>query len=243
MLVKVIFGYVLILALITCLLFVLIKKTRTYYIKSIYILLIAFVITIPYLIYTYQLTHKFFYWGNAGGMSLYWMSTNYDQELGDWKGNNLQNSQFPVAYGSVEGDSILQMNHRQDIALVLKQPELGRDSLFKKMALNNIRKRPKKFLRNCFYNISRMLFNFPYSYTYQDEGAISNIITGSLIFWSSLIAAVFSLINWRRLIYPVKFLGLITLIYLLLTTALSAYPRMFDVIVPVFLFWIATCRC
>jgi hypothetical protein len=32
---------------------------------------------------------------------------------------------------------------------------------------------------------------------------------------------------------------LITLVYLLLTAALSAYPRMFDVILPVLLFWVA----
>jgi len=167
------------------------------------------------------------------------MSTNYDQEYGDWKTNDLHNAQFPVQYESAEGDSILKMDHGHDIALVLKQTEIGRDSLFKKIALNNIRQRPRKFIRNCFYNISRMLFNTPFSFTYQDAGSVSNIITGSMILWSSLIAAVLSIINWRRMIYPVKFLLLITLVYLLLATTLSAYPRMFDVIVPVLLFWIA----
>ena len=238
-LVKIIFAYVILLALLVCLILLIIKKVKTYYIRSVYILLIAFMVTVPYLFYTYQLTHKVFYWGNSGGMSLYWMTTNYDLEFGDWKSNNLHNAQFPVQYESAEGDSILKRDHQQDIALILKQSEIGQDSLFKKMAFNNIRQRPKKFIRNCFYNVSRMLFNFPYSFTYQDAGSISNIITGSLIFWASLIAAVLSIINWRKIMYPVKFLLFITLVYLLLTTALSAYPRMFDVIVPVLLFWIA----
>jgi len=238
-LVKIIFAYVILLALLVCLVLLIIKKVKTYYIRSVYILLIAFMVTVPYLFYTYQLTHKVFYWGNSGGMSLYWMTTNYDLEFGDWKSNNLHNAQFPVQYESAEGDSILKRDHQQDIALILKQSEIGQDSLFKKMAFNNIRQRPKKFIRNCFYNVSRMLFNFPYSFTYQDAGSIGNIITGSLIFWASLIAAVLSIINWRKIMYPVKFLLFITLVYLLLTTALSAYPRMFDVIVPVLLFWIA----
>lgn len=238
-LVKILFGYVILLALLACLVLLIIKKIKTYYLKSVYILLIAFLVTIPYLFYTFHVTRKVFYWGNAGGMSLYWMSTNYDQEYGDWKEMNLHNSQFPIQYGSREGDSILTMDHKQDMALIFQQTEIGRDSLFKKMAINNIRQRPKKFLRNYFYNVSRMLFNFPYSFTYHDAGSIGNIFTGSLIFWASIIAAILSVINWRKMIYPVKFTLLITLTYLLLAGALSAYPRMFDVIVPVLLFWIA----
>lgn len=45
---------------------------------------LALLICSPYLVYTYALTGKIFYWGNSGGLSLYWMSSPHPQEFGDW---------------------------------------------------------------------------------------------------------------------------------------------------------------
>ncbi len=44
----------------------------------------ALIWCVPYLLMTYSLTGKPFYWGSSGGLSLYWMSTPYDTEMGDW---------------------------------------------------------------------------------------------------------------------------------------------------------------
>ena len=85
-----------------------------------------------------------------------------------------------------------------------------------------------------------MLFNFPYSYSYQDGAIVGNIIRGSLLLWSSLIGIAVTLLNLKRVIYPVKLLLLLTGIYLALSGALSAYPRQLDVMVPVLLFWLGT---
>ena len=82
-----------------------------------------------------------------------------------------------------------------------------------------------------------MLFNFPYSYSYQDASILSNIITGSLILWGSVTGIILTFINWRSIIFPVKLVLLITGIYLALSGAVSAYPRQLDVMVPVLLFW------
>lgn len=237
-LVKIVFGYVLLICLVVCLVLLIIKKSKNYY-KSVYILLIAFALTLPYLIYTYGLTGKVFYWGNSGGMSLYWMSTPYDQEYGDWKTASLVNSQFPVAYQSTEGDSLLKLNHSKEVSFIVNHNEVERDALFKQAAIRNIKSNPKKFIRNYYYNMGRLFFNFPYSYAYQDGETLNNIINGSLILWACVITAIISIVNWRRMIYPVKFVLLITLVYLVLTTALSAYPRQLDVVVPVLLFWMA----
>ena len=67
---------------------------------------------------------------------------------------------------------------------------------------------------------------------------MKNIIIGSLLLWSSVAGIILTVINWRKIIFPVKLLLLIAGIYLLLSGALSAYPRQLDVMVPVLLFWI-----
>ena len=48
------------------------------------ILLTAFVVLSPYALYTWRLTGRVFYWANSGGTTLYWMSTPFEGEYGDW---------------------------------------------------------------------------------------------------------------------------------------------------------------
>jgi hypothetical protein len=234
---KIIFGYVLIICLAACLFMLLFKKSRFFYLKPVKILLIAFVVTLPYLVYTYSLTGKAFYWGDSGGMSLYWMSSPYDHEYGDWKVPDLTNNQYPVLFKSAEAVNLLKKNHSKEIKAILKHNEFEQDVLFKQKAIDNIKKHPFKFLKNYYYNFSRMLFNFPYSYSYQDGAIVENIIIGSLILWASVAGIILTWLNWRRIISPVRFLLLITAVYLALSGALSSYPRQLDVMVPVLLFW------
>jgi hypothetical protein len=236
---KIIFGYVLIFSLVISLVFILSKKRKTHHLVLIKILLVALAVTSPYLVYTYNLTGKAFYWGNSGGMSLYWMSSPYEYEYGDWKVPDLSNNQYPTLFKSAAVNAILKNNHKKDIDFIIRHDEIEQDVLFKKIAISNIKNHPLKFAKNYYYNFSRMLFNFPYSYAYQDGAIIRNILTGSLILWGSAIGIVLTFINWRNIIYPVKFVLLITGVYLLLSGALSAYPRQLDVMVPAFIFWIA----
>jgi len=236
---KIIFGYVLVICLLTGLIAMAFKSRRKSVLNSVYIVLIAFIVTTPYLFYTYQLTHKFFYWGNSGGMSLYWMSTPFNGEYGDWKEDNLHNATFATEYGTHEGDSLLRKNHQHDIDHINKYYGVQRDSAYKAIAIHNIKQYPKKYMRNYYDNLSRMFFDFPYSYYYHNSGEITNILTGSLLLWSSIIGLVISITNFRILIYPVKLCLLITAIYLVLTGALSAYPRQLDIVVPVLLLWLA----
>ena len=236
---KIIFGYVILLCLIICLLLSIIKVIRTSCIKAVCIFAIALLTTVPYLSYTQNLTGKIFYWGNSGGMSLYWMSSPYDFEYGDWKAPYLSNSILPMPFKSTEGDSLLQANHTKEISFIMAHQGVEQDELFKKAAIRNIKSAPKKFVKNYFYNISRMLFDFPYSYTYQLTQTISNIITGSLLLWASVICLVISVINQKKIIYPVKLTMLLFTVYFLLSGFASAYVRQLDVVVPILLFWIA----
>ena len=235
---KIIFGYVLLIGIVFFIVLLLFKKYRGSAVKSVYILAVALLTTMPYLIYTYQLTGKFFYWGNSGGMSLYWMSSPYQYEYGDWQLPELH-SFVNQAYPSAEGDSILKANHIDEMTGILKYTGVEQDEMFKRAALKNIKSHPKKYLRNCFYNVSRMLFNFPYSYTYQNPPTIYNILLGSLMLWGCILCMVPTVLNWGKIIYPLKFMLLIVFIYMALTMLVSAYSRQFDVIAPVIIFWIA----
>jgi hypothetical protein len=87
---KPIFGYVLMFMIAGMLLLLIINRKNLNYKKSLGILIIALATTVPYLIYTYHLSGKIFYWSSFGGNNLYWMSSPYEGEYGDWMG-------FPVS--------------------------------------------------------------------------------------------------------------------------------------------------
>ncbi len=216
----------------------LIKKHKAHYLRTLYTLLIAFALSVPYLVYTWHITGKVFYWGNSGGMSLYWMSSPYDNDYGDWKLPDLSNHQYPISFKSAEVVALLRKDHQKEVSAILKHNELEQDELFKQAAINNIKSNPWKYVQNYLNNISRMLFNFPYSYSYQEAAIVRNIIVGSTILWASVIGLIFTLLNWRNIILPVKIVLLVTGVYLALSAALSAYPRQLDIIIPVLLFWI-----
>jgi hypothetical protein len=236
---KIIFGYVIVAAMLCCLPGLLLKKSTGLRLSFLKILSVAFLVTMPYLTYTYYLTGKAFYWGNSGGMSLYWMSTPYEHEYGDWKVPDLTNNQYPTIFRSPDVIKILKKNHAKEINAVLKHNEIEQDELFKKIAVENIKDHPLKFLSNYCDNLSRMLFNFPYSYAYQDDAILRNMLTGSLILWCTVAGITSTLINRRTINPAVRFMLLITAVYLALSAALSSYPRQFDVIIPVLLFWLS----
>jgi hypothetical protein len=236
---KIIFGYVIILCLLAGLASLLFKEHRATFRRPVKILIIAFLTASPYLVYTYHLTGKILYWGNSGGMSLYWMSSPFEHEYGDWKLPTLTNHQYPILFKSPEATALLQKNHKKEVnAILANKSEVQQDELFKQAAIRNIKQHPLKFIKNYYYNISRMLFNFPYSYSYQNGAIVRNILIGSLIFWASVIGLISTIVNWKQIIPAVRFLLFITGIYLLASGALSSYPRQFDVTVPVLLFWL-----
>src|SRR5205823_1870805 len=65
-------------------------------------------------------------------------------------------------------ENYIEANHGKDFKEIYKfDNSLERDDAFKRIAINNIKSHPAKFMKNCISNIGRMLFNNPYSYTLQ----------------------------------------------------------------------------
>jgi ABC-2 type transport system ATP-binding protein len=110
---------------------------------------IAVASCIPWLIYTYSITGRLLYWGNSGGLSLYWMSTAGPDQMGAWH-----------AVHTVFRDAYL-APFRPFFSRIDRLHPLARDLALQRAALRNIGRHPLNYVGNLLANISRMLFAAP----------------------------------------------------------------------------------
>lgn len=233
---KVIFGYVLAFMLIgSGLLWLISRKTENYR-KALIISVIAFITTVPYLAYTHHVTNRVFYWGTIGGNNLYWMSTPYENEYGDWINHVIDPKNKRNTIPGAE--DIMTSNHQQDFKEILKYKGVERDDAYKKIAINNMKSHPAKFLKNWLSNVGRILFNYPYSYTLQKNATLLRLPLTGILTVFMLFCLIPTFISWRKIIFPIRFLLFFILLYLGGSTLASAETRMLTVIVPILLFWI-----
>ena len=252
---KPIFGYVLIFMIAGVLLFWVINLKNVNYKKSIIVLIIAFVTTIPWLFYTYHMTGKMLYWSSFGGNNLYWMSSQYENEYG-----NYTKYPFDTIYNKymLPGSAKqIKLNHEKDFeeildnkdarqlyiknGVVIGSPYTGvtQDTVLKRIAFQQIRSHPFKFIQNCFSNAVRMIFNYPADYTIQKPSTLLRLpVNGTLIVFT-VFSFVLTLANWEKILFPIRFLLFLGLIYFCGSLLGSAGPRMFTIIVPILLTWIA----
>ena len=235
---KVIFGYVILVMLIIFILLYFFYARKPHYRKSILLLALAMLVTTPYLFYTYSLTGKVFYWSSDGGNNLYWMSTPYENEYGNW----YQFHELELDSQKSEKNPIAEINfkknHRADHELFLGLEAIERDEAYKKKAIENILSNPTKYVENCFSNIGRILFNFPYSYHLQKPATLLRLPFNGTIVLFGLITLFPTFLIWRKLDFSIKFMLLLSLTYFFGSIWASAETRMFTVIVPVLLIWI-----
>jgi 4-amino-4-deoxy-L-arabinose transferase-like glycosyltransferase len=221
---KLIFGYVLLLMLIGSILIWISKRSAVNYRRAVIILLIAFASFAPYLIYTYNLTGRIFYMG-TGSDNIYWMSTPYKHEYGN--------------YFTPDTLDSLKLLHQKDLEEINKYTGVERDDAYKRFAINNVKSHPIKFIENCFSNVGRILFNYPYAYTFQKPATLLRFPFNGLIVVLTLFGLVPTFINWRKIIFPMRFMLFFALLYLGGSIFGSAETRMFVMVVPILLIWIA----
>jgi len=232
---KVIFGYVLLLLFLGSVLLWIKNRRVNNYQKSALIMLIAFITVMPYLIYTHNLTGRLFYWGNSGGMSLYCMSTPYENEYGSWFNESFTANLIDADIAGTT--SLLKLNHQKDIDYILKYKGVQKDDAYKKIAVNNIKTHPIKYIKNIIANISNLLFGFPGTYTYQRP--LLKIWYFSILYSLMIFCFIPTIINWRKISYCIRFLLVFAFIYFGGSSLVSGGNRQFVIIVPVLLFWIA----
>jgi hypothetical protein len=219
---KIIFGYVILVAGLIFILLSLVNKSRKVKI-SIFLFILSILFSLPYLTYTYSITHKIYYWGNSGGDSMYWMSSPYQDEFGSWQSM------------SFESESI-RKNHSAFFESISGLKGIDRDTALKNKAVENIKRYPKKYLINWFSNIERLLFNFPISHEYQKP----NFMLVPMILLSSvMVFLIYPTIKFAGHIpFEIIFLLIFSLIYIFISSLVAVYIRQFVILFPVVGLWI-----
>jgi 4-amino-4-deoxy-L-arabinose transferase-like glycosyltransferase len=206
---KVLFGWVLLAALLVALV-VLLRTRRAEYRRWLACCGVALLLCSPYLVYTAGVTGRAFYWGTSGGLSLYWMSTPYAGELGDW---------FPLS--AMRDDPRLAPEHRQLFARIDGLDEVRQDDALKSQAIENIQHHPAKFALNWLANLGRLFINYPYSFTPMRLGSlVVGLLNVPIVIMTALM-----LVRRRQIPPALAAVGLVALIALGASTLLSAYPR------------------
>jgi hypothetical protein len=221
---KVFFGYVISTVLVLWLGLMLWRRTSALR-TAILVFLLALIGCIPYLLYTHSLTGRTFYWGTSGGMSLYWMSAPYPEELGSWFSAQEVQERPELA------------PHREFFTKLEGLSDVARDEALQKRAADNLIHHPANFAVKWAANVGRLLFSYPFSFTSQRLTTYffmaPNIFVVVLFLLSLIPAAMrptsvpFEL--WALLLFAaVAFGG---------STLLSAYDRQFWPLVPVLCAW------
>jgi hypothetical protein len=225
---KVIFGYIIALLFIISALGYLLKRKRERGLTAL-VSTGALIVCLPYLIYTYTITGRIFYWSNAGGMSLYWMSTPYENEYGDWF------SSRDVA----ENPSLASHHGRFFSKLSTIKDGVTMDDRFKEAAVQNISAHPIKYFKNWLANVGRLLFSYPFSYTPQKLSTYFYLIPNSFLFCISMLLLYPYMAHWRTVPREAHFVFGLFLVSFAASSLLSAYDRQFSPLVPMLALWMA----
>jgi hypothetical protein len=233
---KIIFGYVLLIMLLFYSVLLVFRHSKFEARGSVIIIITALIVNSPYLAYTYSLTGKVLYWGNSGGSSLYWMSTPIEGEFGEWN-----NGTFTANCGHDLtipcNASLIAKNHQKDIDYISQLPVINQDDEFKRIAIDNIKKHPIKYIRNCLSNVSRMFFGIPNSYFYQREQTFARLLPNSIVLTLLFFCSIVTFFNYRNIKPEIAMVVSLTYLYIFLSTLVSAYPRQLYVIIPLLFFW------
>ena len=253
---KPIFGYVLFFMIAGTILLWVINVRNARLKKSIIVLVIAFITTIPWLAYTHHMTGKMFYWSSYGGNNLYWMTSPYENEYGDWMPYH-PNSPVKEKYHLPGTAKQVDLQHRRDFEQIFASKEAQdlyikngvisgspytgviQDDTLKAIAFRNIKSHPFKFIQNCISNAGRILFNYPNAYTIQKPTTLRRLPVNGIILVFAAFCFIITLVNWKRILFPIRFLLFFGLLYFCGSLLGSAGPRMFSLVVPILLIWIA----
>ncbi|MEA2885385.1 MAG: hypothetical protein QOH32_4664 [Bradyrhizobium sp.] len=187
----------------------------------------GFVACVPWLFYTYDLTGHLFYWGNSGGLSLYWMAQSGRGQLGQWH-----------AVHTVFRDPRL-AGYRPFFRYLKSLHPLQADLALRHAAVKAALAHPGAYLVNVLANVGRIFFGLPFSFSLPAP-AVAGLVAFNGTLLAAVGAAVTRVARARRSLPPeavpfLLFAGLAFAIHLLT----SAEPRMLIPIVPALVWLIA----
>ena len=225
---KVLFGYVIAVAIVFFLATLLIQRKRSA-LRPLVVACIALAICVPYLHRNYSRTGKPFYWAQAGGLSLYWMSSPFEEEYGDWLSGT---KSWLGNYWKAE-------KHHEFMETLRNLSAVERDDTLRREAVRNIKDHPGKFARNWVANITRLFIHHPFSYKDQAMKDLRVLIPGSILLVLCLLCMIPTAGSWRNIPPEIRQVFLISLFYVAGNSLLSAYDRMLLPVFPMMAVWLA----
>jgi 4-amino-4-deoxy-L-arabinose transferase-like glycosyltransferase len=223
---RVAYGWVLTVALAVLLVAWLVGRSRSAG-RAAAALGVALALCLPWLAYTYAKSDRLLVWGNSGSLSLYWMASPHEGDLGDWHQAHLVFTDPARAPHRAFFESL------RGLTLAEQNAEIERE------ALRNIAGHPAKYAENVLANVSRMLFNSPYSRTEQQANDLFYAFPNALLLGAVVLSLAILLPRRRTLppeIGPFAVLGVVAFG---LHVLVASYPRMLAPIVPIVV-WLAT---
>jgi hypothetical protein len=219
------YGYLITLGLVVGAAVWAVRRTRTPKAVTV-VCAIGLACCVPWLAYTYSMTDRHFYWGNAGALNLYWMTSPDPDDVGD-----------PHVYEVVFRNPDY-VEHRPLFRRLETMPPIEQSDELQRISRENIADHPTLFARNVGLNLSRMIVNHPFSYT----GPKPSILFYGFFNGLLLAAAAAGVVAARR---RKGFWALAgpPLAFAVLSFAahvpVAGYPRYWVPVVPVFV-WFAT---
>lgn len=231
--IKIAFGYIITVSSVFFIFYFYLIKRDYYFLQISKMFVISLLFCLPWLSYTYIKSGKLFYWAASGGMNLYWISNPTIGEYGEY-----MDSSFESAKGVPESKIGFEKSHGEEIRRIERDFKYGdRDDEFKRVALENIKKHPKAFVKNTICNIGRFFFNYPYSYYKQRPSTLINVFINGPILGFILISLIILLYNLRSTSPPLIVLLTVMFGYMAINFPLSVLIRMFYILIPILFTW------
>ncbi len=207
---KFLFGYVILALILGSLILLVFNRSRNVKL-GILTLFLGFTICLPYLAYTYGLTGKMFLWGTQGGEMLYWRSTPFENEYGDWISPDVIVGNIPSKYCDIE---TLRSNHGEFIKEVSKHSALEQDELYKAKAIENIKNHPTKYLQNTLASGFRLFYNYPFTYIPLKPSNYFYLIPNTFLIVFLILCYALGLYHFKHVSYEIRFLGIAALLFM-----------------------------
>jgi hypothetical protein len=216
---RVAYGWVLTVALLALAVGWLVRRSRAAG-RAAGVVALALALCLPWLAYTYAKTDRVFVWGNSGSLSLYWMASPHEGDLGDWHQAHVVFTDPDLRPHRAFFEGL------RGLSLQEQNAEIERE------ALANIADHPDAYARNVVSNVSRMLFNSPYSRTAQQANDVFYAIPNAILLGAAILCAVVLIPRRRRLPPETGVFAVLAATAFGLHALVAAYPRMLSPIVP-----------
>jgi hypothetical protein len=206
------FGWVAVAAAVISGLWWLRRRNHSVPRRVFFVSVIALVVCLPWLGYTYSLTGRYFYWGNSGGLSLYWMSSSQHGDLGDWHD-----------YPDVFRDPNL-ARHRAFFSQLERTPPLDQDAALESAALRQIEDHPLGYLRNLAFNTARLFVGTPDSFN-EFRPDRSSLLANVPLLVSTLVAVAILRLRRRSVTPEVWPVATLTALVVAIHVPVAAFTR------------------